>query len=260
MWQNVQGVERQEKSMRVRSGNFADMNTSSFHLNGHYFCLGFDHILIHLAILLRQAALKQTSETKPQKPLLKTDGQREFNAGWDCQGDTKLSDRAVGFVSLRKKNTISIFFFIDLQIKVDCVKVPRTLAQRNPSLDLFWFIPARGKILFSSRIIHISLVLKCAGQMLQEEEGVKWVCDLKDALQLLLLTAPLPSPSEKLEQKYYLFRQKQRAGETLSLQSIKSQFSHIFVNKTCAWCSNKPPHMDWKGILKCRPFWGLLSN
>lgn len=176
------------------------------HLNGHYFCLGFDHILIHLAILPRQAALKQTSETKPQKPLLKTDGQRELKAGWDCQGDTKLSDRAVGFVSLRKKNTISIFFFIDLQIKVDCVKVRRRLAQKNPSLDLFWFIPARGKILFSWRIIHISLVLECAGQTLQEEEGVKWVCDLKDALQLLLLTAPLPSPSEKLEQKYYLFR------------------------------------------------------
>lgn len=57
----------------------------------------------------------------------------------------------------------------------------RSLAQeKNPSLELFWFIPAKGKILFNWRIIHICLVLEFAGQTIQREEGLKQVCDLKD--------------------------------------------------------------------------------
>jgi len=66
--------------------------------------LDFDYTLIHPGILLRQQALKQTYQPEIEKPFLKKDEQHEFKAGWNCQNDTKLFDRAVGFVSFKTKN------------------------------------------------------------------------------------------------------------------------------------------------------------
>lgn len=145
----------------------------------HYFHLSLAHTLIHTGILPRQPTLKQTYQAKPQTSLLKTAGQHEFKAGWDCQNDAKVFVRAVGFVSF-KKETYNFFLFLLIHRE----KWPvwkQSLAQEKSSLELFWFIPAKGKSLFSWGIIHICAVLESAGQMIQEEEGVKRVCDLKDS-------------------------------------------------------------------------------
>lgn len=99
---NFCSAKRLGSSVNVRSENFTDMNIIMPIWIGYCFCLGFDHAWVHLGILLRQPAWKQTYQPKIHKPLLKTDGQYEFKAGWDCQNDTKLFDRAVGFVSFKK--------------------------------------------------------------------------------------------------------------------------------------------------------------